>query len=99
MRQHTRKEITKIAQFLQLPVCEQLLNKVVENSTLQHMKAEAEVTLKPGQYNIMRSGRVNGWRTVLTEKQSEVVDEMAKEHLDDELVQFWGRIGAVNYSD
>uniref|UniRef100_A0A6V3BMT7 Sulfotransferase domain-containing protein n=1 Tax=Heterosigma akashiwo TaxID=2829 RepID=A0A6V3BMT7_HETAK len=69
--------ITKIAEFINIELTEELLAKVVEKSSLKSMKSNSAVTSQMAKFGItahIRKGGAGGWRNHFTVRQSELFD-------------------------
>lgn len=72
MYQDPAAAIRRIADFLGIPVTEDVLRLVVKNSSMSEMKQKASIGL-----NHLRQGGYGGWRTMFTVAMSEFFDDVS----------------------
>jgi len=78
--------ITKIAEFINIELTPELLEKVVEKSSLKSMKNNKAVTSQMAKFGItahIRKGGAGGWKNHFTVRQSETFDACYRELMKD----------------
>lgn len=68
----TQKYVRLISDFLQISVTEEVLEKVIKNSSLNEMKVSASIGL-----NHLRKGGYGGWRSTFSVALSEFFDDVS----------------------
>ncbi|XP_078581052.1 amine sulfotransferase-like [Branchiostoma floridae x Branchiostoma japonicum] len=99
LQKNTRKQVEKVAEFLQWPVTPEVINKVVEQSTFQKMATNpatnkvAGKDVRAGVFDItkgtfFRKGVVGDWKSHFSDEQSQWFDTFYQEKLGPTGIQF-----------
>ncbi|XP_035657527.1 sulfotransferase 1A3-like isoform X2 [Branchiostoma floridae] len=92
LQKNTRKEVEKVAEFLQWPVTPEVIDKVVEQSTFQKMATNPATNkvagkgAKSGVFDFskgtyFRKGVVGDWKSLFSDEQSQWFDTFYREKL------------------
>jgi len=79
----TPGNIRKIAAFLEIPITDEILAKVIKNSTISEMRQTASIGL-----NHLRRGGYGGWRGYFTVALSEFFDDVYRFKMQESGLQF-----------
>ncbi len=90
MKKDPRTAITRIATFIGADISDEVIDKVVAETSFDSMKKDETANYsalnfiaKPGSTAFMRKGEVGDWRNHLTPEQSAEIDQLCQEKLKD----------------
>ncbi len=90
MKKDPRTAITRIATFIGADISDEVIDKVVAETSFDSMKKDetanysaSNFVAKPGSTAFMRKGEVGDWRNHLTPEQSAEIDQLCQEKLKD----------------
>ncbi len=87
MKQDHKGHVEKIAKFLGYNLSENVVDQIVEKSSLTSMQKDFRVLFEmagqwEGKTDFVRKGVVGDWVNYFSQEQSDYVDALCKEHLD-----------------
>ncbi len=90
MKKDPRTAITRIATFIGADISDEVIDKVVAETSFDSMKKDKtanysalEYLFRPGSTAFMRKGEAGDWRNHLTPEQSAEIDQLCQEKLKD----------------
>uniref|UniRef100_A0A670HMH0 Sulfotransferase n=1 Tax=Podarcis muralis TaxID=64176 RepID=A0A670HMH0_PODMU len=81
LKENLHEGVKRIAEFYELPLSDEMIKSVAENSTFQAMSSKSEETHGRFAPVLFRKGAVGDWKTLFTEAQSREMDAKFEECL------------------
>ena len=78
MQENLKKSVTELAEFLEVKISDEKLQQLCDFVHIDKMKTNPAYSGRFDGTNlgILRQGKTGGWKDVLTENQSEYIDEV-----------------------